>query len=87
MLDGIRVAVGVVMRWLMTMLVLGSIVLSGYAGTTTVSESNVSIGVETIMYDPGVDDAVMDYRVDPLGNVFESHAPDIAIPTLADPST
>ena len=87
MLDGIRVAVGVVMRWLMTMLVVGSIVLSGYSRTTTVSKSQVSIIVETLMYDPGVDDAVMDYRVDPLGNVFESHAPDIAIPALADPST
>ena len=75
------------MRWLMTMLVVGWIVLSGYARTTTVSESQVSIVVETLMYDPGVDDAVMDYRIDPLGNVFESHAPDIAIPSLADPST
>ena len=75
------------MRWVMAILVVGGVVLSGYASTATVSESGVLPNGPMDAHGPGVADAVMDYRVDPLGNVFESHAPDIAIPTLPDPST
>jgi hypothetical protein len=68
---------------------------AGYSSATVSSADNdsaptVEIDTHTShidVYGNEIDDAVGDYRIDPHGDLYESHAPDTALLKLNSPSS